>query len=66
MEVFAFAPECNTAHAQPKIFQNAISKSRETVNGVRSVHGVTITPLGVQAGETIQDCGFGVLEVWQA
>jgi hypothetical protein len=30
------------------------------------IDGVTITPLGVQAGEAIQDCGFGVLEVWQA
>jgi hypothetical protein len=27
---------------------------------------MTITSLGVRAGETIQDCGFGVLEVWQA
>jgi ACS family tartrate transporter-like MFS transporter len=25
-----------------------------------------ITPFGVQAGEAIQDCGFGVLEIWQA
>ena len=23
------------------------------------IDGVTITPLGVQAGEAIQDCGFG-------
>jgi len=30
------------------------------------VDSVTITPLGVQAGEAIQDCGFGVLEVCQA
>ena len=30
------------------------------------IDGVTITPLRVQAGEAIQDCGFGVLEVWQA
>jgi hypothetical protein len=30
------------------------------------IDGVTITSLGVQAGDTIQDCGFGVLEVWQA
>jgi hypothetical protein len=30
------------------------------------IDGVTITPLGVQAGEAIQDRGFGVLEVWQA
>jgi hypothetical protein len=30
------------------------------------IDGVTITPLGVQAVEAIQDCGFGVLEVWQA
>jgi hypothetical protein len=30
------------------------------------IDGVTITPLGVQDGETIQDCGFGALEVWQA
>ena len=29
------------------------------------IDGVTITPLRVQAGEAIQDCGFGVLEVWQ-
>src|SRR3984893_3470927 len=29
------------------------------------IDGVTITSLGVQAGEAIQDCGFGVLEVWQ-
>jgi hypothetical protein len=27
------------------------------------IDGVTITPLRVQAGEAIQDCGFGVLEV---
>jgi hypothetical protein len=30
------------------------------------IDGVTITLLRVQAGESIQDCGFGVLEVWQA
>jgi hypothetical protein len=30
------------------------------------IDGVTITPSRVQAGEAIQDCGFGVLEVWQA
>jgi len=30
------------------------------------IDGVTITSLGVQAGEAIQDCRFGVLEVWQA
>jgi endonuclease YncB( thermonuclease family) len=30
------------------------------------IDGMTITSLGVRAGETIQDCGFGVLEVWQA
>jgi hypothetical protein len=29
------------------------------------IDGVTITPSGVQAGEAIQDCGFGMLEVWQ-
>jgi hypothetical protein len=30
------------------------------------IAGLTITPLRVRAGEAIQDCGFGVLEVWQA
>jgi hypothetical protein len=30
------------------------------------IDGVTITSLGVQAGEAIQDCGFDVFEVWQA
>jgi hypothetical protein len=30
------------------------------------IDGVTITSLGVQAGEAIQDCGFGMFEVWQA
>jgi hypothetical protein len=30
------------------------------------IDGVTITPLGVQAGEAIQDCGFRVLEGWQS
>jgi hypothetical protein len=33
---------------------------------VRMVGKHEVIPLGVQAGEAIQDCGFGVLEVWQA
>ena len=30
------------------------------------IDGVTITSLGVQTGETVQDCGFCMLEVGQA
>jgi hypothetical protein len=30
------------------------------------IDGVTMTSLGVQAPEAIQDCGFGVLQVWHA
>jgi hypothetical protein len=30
------------------------------------ITSVTIAPLGVQAGEAILDCGFGIVEVWQA
>jgi len=42
------------------------AKPVQTIPVNEFIDGVTITPLGSQAGEAIQDCGFGVLEVWQA
>jgi hypothetical protein len=46
---------------------SVVSQARfRTIPVNEFIDGVTVTPLDVQAGETIQDCGFGVLEIWQA